>query len=210
MSHCYRWTIWTRVSLCALSGCHLRTVVRVAAITVLLGAGVSLRPAHAQTFPDFPVNIPTGPNDFFLDANDVSFPGGVNNTIVNSEFRIDVQSFSGNTPVLPDGSILFIPDTTPNTTFNGQQVEPGNIFADVFHIDDVSVWSRTTGNDNLTGDSDQLVLPFTVTTTGMMTLREPLVIPVVAPTLPQWGLVLLTLVLLTLATRRITKRRGVV
>ena len=44
----------------------------------------------------------------------------------------------------------------------------------------------------------------------MMTLREPLVIPIVAPTLPQWGLVLLTLVLLTLTTRRLAGRREVV
>ena len=98
MPHCYRWTIWTRVPLCALSGCHLRTVVRIAAITVLLGAGVSLRPAHAQV-PEltFPVNIPTGPNDVSLDANGVPVPLGPNDTPVISDMHIVVQSFSGDT-----------------------------------------------------------------------------------------------------------------
>ena len=91
---------------------------------------------------------------------------------------------------------MSIPDTTLNTIFTGQQQLPGPIFEDGFESGDTSAWSITTGN--LTGDSDSLVLPFTVTTTGMMTLREPLVIPIVAPTLPQWGLVLLTLVLLHL------------
>ena len=300
MSHCYRWTIWTRVPLCALSECHLRTVVRVAAITVLLGAGVSLRPAHAQV-PEltFPVTIPTGPNDLLVDSSGVLLPFGPNETIVLSDIVINATGFGdtvldsmtatntsevGNgdpilansflpinfnvtffdadpnldydprlgpspiiingltsilstsglfpantsapnfgiipqydgfdwqratTFVLPDGSTLFIPDTTLNTTFTGQQQFPGPIFEDGFESGDVSVWSRTTPFRG-DSDSDSLVLPFTVTTTGMMTLREPLVIPVVAPTLPQWGLVLLALVLLTLTTRRLAWRREVV
>ena len=84
--------------LCALSGCHLSTVVRVAAITVLLGAGVSLRPAQAQV-PEltFPVIIDTGPNNLSLDATGVPVPFGPNDTLVISDIDIDVSGFFGDT-----------------------------------------------------------------------------------------------------------------
>ena len=126
MLHCYRWTIWTRVPLCALSGCHLRTVVRVAAITVLLGAGVLLRPAHAQvSVLDFPVRIPTGPNNLSLGSPVLPVPLGLNDTLVLSDIHIDVPGFFGET--LLDSSIA----TNTSEVGNGDPIL-ANSFFDVF------------------------------------------------------------------------------